>query len=123
VTDAAREVEDLERRGWEALSGSDGSRFYAELMADDGLMVFPGVVFDKQATIQAIADAAPWATFEMSEVQVLEASPEAAIVTYRAMAQRHGQAPYRALMSTAYVRRKGSWQLILHQQTPDPEGE
>jgi hypothetical protein len=30
---AADEVEELERRGWEALSGPDGVAFYADVMA------------------------------------------------------------------------------------------
>jgi len=32
----ATELEALELRGWEALSGSDGAAFYAKLMAADG---------------------------------------------------------------------------------------
>jgi uncharacterized protein (TIGR02246 family) len=121
VTDTARELEELERQGWVALSGASGAEFYNDLMADDGLMVFPGVVFDKQETLQGIADAPPWASFELSDTRVINATPDTAVVTYRATAQRSGEAPYRALMSTAYVRRNGSWRLILHQQTPDPD--
>nr|MBA2632030.1 DUF4440 domain-containing protein [Chloroflexota bacterium] len=41
-----RELEALEREGWAALTGPDGAAFYAEVMADDGLMVFPGMVLD-----------------------------------------------------------------------------
>ena len=123
MTDTARELEELERRGWEALSGTSGAEFYDELMADDGLMVFPGVVLDKPATISAIADAPPWETFEMSEVRIIEASVEAAMVTYRATAQRGGQSPYRALFTSVYARRDSRWRLMLHQQTPDPEGD
>jgi hypothetical protein len=64
--------------------------------------------------------AAPWSTFELSDVRVIEHAPDSAIVTYLAEAQREGATPYRALMSTAYVRRDGRWRLVLHQQTPDP---
>jgi hypothetical protein len=50
---------------------------------------------------------------------VIEATPDSAIVTYQATAQRTGEPEYRALMSSAYARRQGRWQLILHQQTPE----
>ena len=123
MTAIARELEEIERHGWQALSGPSGADFYDELMADDGLMAFPGAVFDKQATVRAIADARPWATFEMSEVRVIEASPQTGIVTYRATAQREGEAPYHALFTSVYARRDGSWRLMLHQQTPDPDGD
>jgi hypothetical protein len=41
-------------------------------------------------------------------------------VTYRASATRAGEPPYRALMSSVYVRVDGRWRLALHQQTPLP---
>jgi len=61
------------------------------------------MVFDKPQTIQAIADAPPWATFDLSEVRVIEASREVAIVTCRAAAQRRGESPYGALFTTVYA--------------------
>ena len=117
MTATADEVEALERRGWEALSGPDGARFYADVMADDGLMVFPGMVLDKERTIRAIASERPWSTFELSDVRIIEATPDCAIVAYAASAQR-GDDRYRAWMSSTYARRDGRWVLILHQQSP-----
>ena len=117
MTSVAAELEDLERRGWKALAGHDGAAFYDALMADDGVMVFPGVVMDRSESLRAIAAATPWESFELSDIRVIEASADAGIVTYRAVAQRPGEHPYRALMSSAYARR-GRWQLVLHQQTP-----
>ena len=113
------ELEELERRGWEALSGPDGAAFYEEVMADDGLMVFPfGMVLDKAATLKAIAGERPWARSDLADVRVIEGGPESCIVTYRAEAQRPGESPYRALMTTVYARRDGRWRLLLHQQSP-----
>lgn len=114
------QLEALERRGWEALSGANGAEFYGELMADDGLMVFPGLVLDKAQTIRAIAAERPWTSFELTEVRPIEATPDTGTVTYRATARRGDAAPYRALMSSVYARRGGRWRLILHQQTPTP---
>jgi uncharacterized protein (TIGR02246 family) len=114
------ELEALERAGWDSLSGPDGAAFYADLMADDGLMVFPGTVMDKAESLRAIAGAPPWLTFELRDLRVIEATPDTAVVTYRATARRPDQNAYEALMTTVYARREGQWQMVLHQQTPAP---
>jgi uncharacterized protein (TIGR02246 family) len=114
------EIEALERRGWEALSGAGGAAFYGDVMADDGLMVFPGLVLDKAATIVAIAGAPPWSNFELGDVREIAPTPDSAIVIYRATAQRAGEAEYRANMASVYARCDGRWRLLLHQQTPIP---
>jgi len=115
-----RELEVLERQGWEALSGVGGAEFYADLMADDGLMVFPGMVLSKAETIRAIAAAPPWAEFHLEDVRVVDAGPDIGIVAYQATARRDGEAPYRAFMTSTFVRRDARWQLVLHQQSPAP---
>jgi uncharacterized protein (TIGR02246 family) len=117
MTDSEREIERLERRGWEALSGPHGGAFYEDAMADDGLMVFPGVVMDKSTALATIRQVAPWARFELDDVRVA-ADDNAALVTYRAKAQRTGEPEYEAVMSSVYVRRDGRWLLLLHQQSP-----
>ena len=117
MTDLASDIEELERRGWAALSGPDGAAFYEDAMADDGLMVFPGMVMDKATAIATIRDVEPWARFELADVRVA-ADPNAALITYRATAQRAGQPEYTAVMSSVYVRRDGRWLLLLHQQSP-----
>jgi hypothetical protein len=118
VTSTRAELEELERRGWEALSGAGGAAFYDDLMTDDGVMVFPGVVFDKAATITGIADAAPWASWEMADIRTFDLAADAGAITYRATAQRTGEPVYVALMTSVYGRRDGRWRLVLHQQTP-----
>ena len=120
MDEIVRELEALERQGWEALSGGAGVAFYDDLMSDDGLMVFPGLVMDKAETLRAVGGAAPWLTFELADVRVVRSTPDGAIVTYEARSQRAGQAPYRATMSSHYARRGGRWRLILHQQSPEP---
>jgi hypothetical protein len=111
------EIEELERAGWDALSGPDGAAFYAECMADDGLMVFPGSVMDKAAAIAAISSAAPWSSYELSDVRIVEAAPGSTVIAYRASAVR-GTTEYVAEMTSHYARRNDRWQLILHQQSP-----
>ena len=86
-------------------------------MADDGLMVFPGVAMDKQGAVSAIRDAVPWQTFDLSDIRVV-VRDDVGVVAYRAVAQRPGQPRYEALMSSVYVRAGGQWRLLLHQQSP-----
>ena len=117
MSDLEREIEELERRGWEALSGPGGAGFYDDAMADDGLMVFPGMVMDKPTAISTIREVQPWSTFELGDVRV-SGDDSAALVTYRAKAQRAGEPDYEAVMSSVYVRRAGRWLLLLHQQSP-----
>jgi Domain of unknown function (DUF4440) len=117
VADVAAELEDLERRGWEALSGPDGAAFYEDAMANDGLMVFPGMVMDKHAALDAIRSVEPWSRFDLTDVRVELAAGAVGLVTYRAKAERAGR-PYEATMSSVYVRVGGAWRLVLHQQSP-----
>ena len=116
MTDTA-EIETLERSGWEALSSLDGAGFYEEVMADDGFMVFPNLVLDKQAALTAIRQAEPWSAFELNDVRVT-ASQEVALIIYVAVGQRTGHPPYEAVMSSVYARRGDGWKLLLHQQSP-----
>ena len=86
-------------------------------MADDGLMVFPGVVMDKAGALDAIRETPPWSSFELSEIRVT-GDANAACITYRAGARRGDADPYVAVMSSVYARRDARWYLLLHQQSP-----
>lgn len=111
------EVEGLERQGWDALSGPGGAAFYEDIMAEEGLMVFPGMVMDKKASLGTIPQVAPWSSYELSAVRVT-GDDDVALITYKAVGERPGQARYEAAMSSVYVRRNGEWKLLLHQQSP-----
>ena len=110
------ELERLERDGWDALSGAGGAAFYERWMADDGLMVFPGMVMNKETAVDTMRSVAPWSSYELTDVRVVR-SGSAGLVTYGASAVR-GEAPYQATMSSVYVRIQGEWRLLLHQQSP-----
>lgn len=114
-----REILALEEDGWRALSGPDGAMFYERVMADEGLMVFPGMVMDKNTSLAAIKGAKPWVEHELTDVLVRELGPTAALITYRATARRDGAETYRALMSSVYARHGDRWLLVLHQQSPE----
>ena len=116
-TGTASEIEQLERAGWSALSGPEGAAFYGDVMAEEGLMVFPGTVMARAAALEAIRTTAPWSSFELSEILVV-GDAKAAVMAYRAAARRGGDDPYVATMVSVYVRRDGRWRLLLHQQSP-----
>ena len=111
------ELERLEREGWDALSGPGRAAFYEEWMADEGLMVFPGLVMDKKTAVDTIRSVAPWSGYELTDVRVIRSAPDVGLITYRAQAVR-GDTPYEATMSSVYVRENGAWRLLLHQQSP-----
>ncbi|MBD2256117.1 nuclear transport factor 2 family protein [Pseudanabaena sp. FACHB-2040] len=111
----------LEEQGWQALSsaGEAGKRFYSSVLRDDAVMLFPGGMrLDGKEKILAALAAQPWQSFQIEESQVISFSENASAVVYKVTAQREGGDPYVALINSTYVRREGTWQLVLHQQTP-----
>ena len=58
-----------------------------------------------------------WEDVELRELVVVPLGDDAAVLAYRARAARAGET-YDTFASSSYVRREGTWQLALHQQTP-----
>jgi len=113
-----RELIELERRGWDALSAPNAAAFFGELMTDDAVMVFPGTVMTKRESLAAMTSARPWASYRIEDIRVLRVGSGGRLVLYRAIAKRATGAPYDALMSSIYVRRSDGWKMVFHQQTP-----
>ena len=107
-----------ETAGWQALSDGTGADFYDQHLTADAIMVFPFGVLARQQSIESIRAAPPWATFAIEEPRIVELDNDSAILTYRATAQRQGEAPYSALMTTVFVWSEGRWMTAFHQQTP-----
>ena len=112
------ELTTLEERGWQALSEGSGAEFYDAFLTDDAIMVLPIGMLDCSGAVAAMRDAPPWTSYALSDVQVVTLGEAAAMLVYRATAQRAGQPEYRALMSTTYERIEDEWLVKLHQQTP-----
>ncbi|MBE9159771.1 nuclear transport factor 2 family protein [Nodosilinea sp. LEGE 06152] len=111
----------IERQGWQALStkGTAGQQFYSQVLHDRAVMLLPGgMVLRGKADILAALAAQPWQSFHLEDLEVMVLSPAAGIVTYRVSAQRAGNAPYAALISSTYAMSDGEFKLMLHQQTP-----
>lgn len=109
---------DVERRGWDSLCASRGGRFYGELMTAGAVMVLVnGMVLDRE-TIRSSLDGSPaWDRYEIDDAQVVPVGADAAALVYRARAERAGEAPFVALMSSVYVTVDGQLRLALYQQT------
>jgi hypothetical protein len=108
----------LERQGWQALADGRGGDYYRVSLADDALMALPFGVMGRDDAIAAMEQAPPWSTFELVDPRVVELTEDSAVVVYRANAQRAGQEPYSAMISSTFVRRDGRWLLAFHQQAP-----
>ena len=57
----------LEHEGWGALVAGEGGRYYGEHLTDDALMAFPFGVLTREATIEAMEAAPPWARYEIAD--------------------------------------------------------
>jgi len=114
-----RDLLDLERQGWTALTkgGNAAADFYRDVLAEQVLMLLPGgmVVHDRAEALEALR-LTSWTGFELQPGLVQWLGPDAAVVAYEALARR-GDDEYRALFSSTYTRQNGKWKLAVHQQT------
>lgn len=111
----------LEEQGWDALTTDDGAAFYETLLTEGATMLFPGTgLLDRDAILEAMRSAPPWRRYRIEGVSVHHVGEGAALLTYRATAQREGQSPYEAYVSSLYVQQDRAWKLAFHQHTPDP---
>jgi hypothetical protein len=109
----------LEHRGWDALCHSEGGAFYGELMMPEAVMVLVnGTVLGRDAVAGSLNDAPPWASYTLTDPQLVPMGADTAALVYRASATRNGQdEPFTALMSSVYCSVQGRSRLALYQQT------
>jgi hypothetical protein len=106
----------IEEGFWRA--AGDGDR-YAEHLAADAVHVFPGWgIASRDAVLAGVSGADAWSSFAIEDPAVLILSDDTAALVYRAHAQRRDQPPYEAAITSVYRRRDGTWELVVHQQTP-----
>jgi hypothetical protein len=108
----------LEREGWDALSSGRAGEYYREHLAENALLAFPFGVMTREEAIDAMESASPWSMFEIHDARVVALTPDSGVLAYRAVAQRSGEAPYFAIVSSTFVRVGGAWKLAFHQQSP-----
>lgn len=113
------ELLELEHRGWRALCASEGADFYGSLMTEDALMVVAGgQLLDRAAVMASLNDAPPWQSYAIEDERLVELGDDAAALVYTGRANREGEPPFVALMTSVYTRGEGGWRLALYQQTP-----
>ena len=104
----------LEKDFW--LGGAD---LYRRRLADEALMVFPGIVLSKQQTVDSIANGPRWTSVAFSDQRLVRFTSHTLALIYRASGSRVGQElPYSALVSSVYVMQDDKWRLALHHQSP-----
>lgn len=118
AADSMEVLVDLERAGWEALSGGDPEGFYDEVLTDHAVMVFPFGAMGRAEAIASMASAPPWDEFTIEHAQVHEVAAGVATLAYRVRARRGEDDTYEAMLTSTYVDEGGQWRLALHQQSP-----
>jgi hypothetical protein len=111
---------ELEEQGWQALSSPDPVTFCEKWLADDAVMIVPGMVIDRATFLHAVGDEEPWASHHIEDSRAVQVTDEAAALVYRVTARREGQPEFAGLLTSVYAKRADRWQLVLHQQTPMP---
>ncbi|HET9230819.1 MAG TPA: hypothetical protein VFO00_05995, partial [Vitreimonas sp.] len=96
----------LERGFW-----TEGGDYYREHVDDECL-----VAFSEMAGVRSneeIAGMNPgannWMNVELDEKGCVRLSADSVVITYEVNAQRKNGEPYKALVSTGYVKRDGEW--------------
>lgn len=111
---ATMDLLELERRFW-----LEGAQFYRQNLAEQVLMVFPGIGPMRRAeAIAGVENAPRWTQVEIVDEQTLELGPTIRLLYYRATAGRQEDGEYSVFVSSVYVLQGGEWKLTFHQQTP-----
>lgn len=122
-TALSEELLALEREGWDALCQQRGAEHFGDLMTADALMVLAnGQVMDREEVVAALADAPPWASFEIADSRAVVVGGDGAALVYRATASRAAdEPPFVAVMTSVYAKDGDRWRLVVYMQTPVPD--
>lgn len=101
---------------------TDAGNAYEKFLADDAVVVVPGMVLDKQSTIEAMKQSPGWSSFEADDPQLLDLGDGAALVTYTFSGHRDPDTDYNAVLTSVYSKGDGGWRMRFHQQTPLEDG-
>jgi hypothetical protein len=120
VIEVIERLLEIEEQGWQALSSVEPVEFCKEWLAEDAVMIVPGMVIDRATFLAAVAREQPWASHRIEEPRAVQLTDDSAALVYRVRAQRDDQPEFVGHLTSVYVGREGRWQLALHQQTPIP---
>lgn len=96
------------------------SAFFRKHTDDDCLIAFPRMagVMNKADLAETAKNPNRWKDLEIELKGLVEPAEDVAMLSYQASAVRENGEPYRALVSTGYVKRRGGWKMMFHAQTP-----
>ena len=110
------ELWEIERSLW-----TDGADVFARRLALDCLMAFPppvGLLRGRDAILATLAETPRWSSLTVGEAMLAATGEDAAVLAYRALAQREGRSGYEAFCTSTYLRQPDGLRLVQHQQTP-----
>ncbi len=109
------ELLEIEQQFWHGSSDVD---FWADHFSDEGVVALSMGLMNKAEVLQSQAQTLPWAEFSIKDAHIVDLGDDVASITYLATAQRDDESEYSAAVTSVYARRRGEWQLMVHQQTP-----
>lgn len=106
---------DIERQFW-----TGEAEIYRAHVDEKCLTVFAemAALLDREQIAQSAGEAGRWQDVAITRKGIIRPARTVAIISYEAAAKRRDGSPYRALVSSGYVRRGPDWKMTFHQQTP-----
>jgi hypothetical protein len=103
----------IEKHFW--TGGPEAYRQHADERCLVAFAEMAGVMSNED--IAKSAEKGRWKNVAMEPKGIARLSDAAAVITYECTAKRKDGQPYRALVSSGYVKRVDGWKLAFHQQT------
>jgi hypothetical protein len=96
------------------------AEFFETNTDSDCLVAFPRMagVMSNTDLAQTAKNPNRWRDLEIELRGIVEPAKDVVMLSYEARAVRESGEPYRALVSTGYVKRGGGWKMMFHAQTP-----
>lgn len=101
----------------------EGREHFLDHLDDECLLAFPQQgemhgVYSREEIAATAAAPNRWRDLKIASRQLIGPTDGVAIISYRADVTRADGEPYQALVSSAYVKRRGGWKLAFHQHSP-----
>ncbi len=105
---------EIERGFW-----LDGEDFFLAHVDTECMLVFTQMkgVYSRAEVAASARDPNRWKELRLADQMLVEPSDGVAAISYEARVKRGTGEPYRALVSSAYVRRDDGWKLFFHQHS------
>lgn len=113
----------LEQEGWRAVTTGEAARYAERMLAEEMMLVLPGMVLDRPGVVELWLNVVPWELFDIEfdfeGASVIPLTPGGAVLTYRvALSRRRDGTTYRAQCTTVYRRMSRRWRVVFQQLTP-----